>query len=220
MHANSYSILSTEQRRARPHLSPLCAGRGRPAARSVAGRVRGLARLFLTNELHRSGRPSPHPSPRKSGAREPAVAAGARRRAAGRMIVMPRDRRMTLSTQSNFPDPDAAYRLIVEAHRGLDDEQSAALDAALVLILANHIGDLDVLREAVALAKRRIGAHTPRSISGRRHECTDSPRASLRGRSDEAIQCLCSDAGLLRFARNDGLRPFDRTTALRCKDMN
>jgi hypothetical protein len=61
-----------------------------------------------------------------------------------------------LSTKSNFPDPDAAYRLIVEAHRGISDEQSAALDAALVLILANHIGDFDLLREAVALAKRRV----------------------------------------------------------------
>ena len=38
---------------------------------------------------------------------------------------------MTLSTQSNFPDPDAAYRLVVEAHRGLSDEQSASLDTAL-----------------------------------------------------------------------------------------
>ncbi|MDB5632737.1 MAG: hypothetical protein JWR49_1592 [Tardiphaga sp.] len=65
---------------------------------------------------------------------------------------------MPLSTQSNFADPDAAYRLIVEAHRGLDDEQSAALDTALVLVLANHIGDADVLREAVALAKRGLGA--------------------------------------------------------------
>jgi hypothetical protein len=63
---------------------------------------------------------------------------------------------MALSTQSHFPDPDAAYRLIVEAHRGISDEQSAALDAALVLILANHIGDLGVLGEALSLAKRRV----------------------------------------------------------------
>jgi hypothetical protein len=61
-----------------------------------------------------------------------------------------------LSTKSNFADPDAAYRMIVEAHRGLSDEQSASLDAALVLVLANHIGDLDLLREAMALAKRRV----------------------------------------------------------------
>lgn len=63
---------------------------------------------------------------------------------------------MTLSTQSNFPNPDNAYRSIVEAHRGLSDAQSAALDAALVLILANHIGDIDVLKDALALAKRRL----------------------------------------------------------------
>jgi hypothetical protein len=63
---------------------------------------------------------------------------------------------MPLTTQSNFSDPDAAYRLIVEAHRGLADEQSNALDAALVLLLANHIGDADVLRDAIALAKRRM----------------------------------------------------------------
>jgi len=65
---------------------------------------------------------------------------------------------MPLSTASNFTKPDDAFRAIVEAHRGLDDEQSAALDAALVLILANHIGDIEVLREAVALGRRRIVA--------------------------------------------------------------
>ena len=63
---------------------------------------------------------------------------------------------MALSTESNFADPDAAYRLIVEAHRGISDAQSADLDAALVLVLANHIGDLDVLNEAIVLAKRRM----------------------------------------------------------------
>jgi hypothetical protein len=63
---------------------------------------------------------------------------------------------MALSTSSNFAKPDDAFRTIVEAHRGLSDEQSADLDAALVLILANHIGDLDVLRDAIALAGRRM----------------------------------------------------------------
>jgi len=63
---------------------------------------------------------------------------------------------MTLSTSSNFAKPDDAFRAIVEAHRGLSDEESADLDAALVLILANHVGDLDVLCEAISLAKRRM----------------------------------------------------------------
>ena len=63
---------------------------------------------------------------------------------------------MPLSTSSNFSRPDDAFRAVVEAHRGLSDEQSADLDAALVLILANHIGDIDVLCEAIALARRRV----------------------------------------------------------------
>jgi hypothetical protein len=63
---------------------------------------------------------------------------------------------MALSTTSNFAKPDDAYRAVVEAHRGLSEAESADLDAALVLVLANHIGDIDVLREAIALAKRRV----------------------------------------------------------------
>jgi hypothetical protein len=63
---------------------------------------------------------------------------------------------MALLTSSNFAKPDDAFRAIVEAHRGLTDEQSADLDAALVLILANHIGDLAVLREAIVLAQHRM----------------------------------------------------------------
>ncbi len=63
---------------------------------------------------------------------------------------------MALSINSNFARPDDAFRAVVEAHRGLSDAQSADFDAALVLILANHIGDIDVLREAIALAKRQV----------------------------------------------------------------
>lgn len=70
---------------------------------------------------------------------------------------------MTLSTTSNFADPDTAYRLVVEAHRGLNDEDSASLDTALVLILANHIGDADILRDAIALAKRQLGRKTDKT---------------------------------------------------------
>jgi hypothetical protein len=63
---------------------------------------------------------------------------------------------MVLSTSSNFAKPDDAFRAIVEAHRGFSSEQSADFDAALVLILANHIGDIEVLREAITLARRRM----------------------------------------------------------------
>jgi hypothetical protein len=61
-----------------------------------------------------------------------------------------------LAREQRFADPDAAYRMIVEAHRGFSDEESAAFDAALILALANHIGDHDVLAEAIALARRRL----------------------------------------------------------------
>ena len=60
-----------------------------------------------------------------------------------------------LLTASRFADPDAAYVALVEARRGLTVEAAADLDAKLILILANHIGDVDVLTEAIALA--RIG---------------------------------------------------------------
>lgn len=63
---------------------------------------------------------------------------------------------MPLSTSSNFTKPDDAFRAIVEAHRGLSDAESADLDAALVLVLANHIGDIEVLRQAIELAKQRM----------------------------------------------------------------
>jgi hypothetical protein len=61
-----------------------------------------------------------------------------------------------LITQSQFADPDAAFVALVEARRGLTVEAAATLDTRLALILANHIGDLDVLNEAIALAKAAI----------------------------------------------------------------
>jgi hypothetical protein len=66
-----------------------------------------------------------------------------------------------LITASQWPDPDAAYRAVVEAHRGLSDEASADLNARLVMVLVNHIGDPEVLAEAIALAKE-AGEHGDR----------------------------------------------------------
>jgi hypothetical protein len=58
-----------------------------------------------------------------------------------------------LDTSSRFADPDAAFRALIEAHRGLSEAQSAALNARLVLLLANHIGDHAVLADAIKHAK-------------------------------------------------------------------
>ena len=58
-----------------------------------------------------------------------------------------------LMTEPRFADADAAYALLASVARGLSAEESAAFNARLVLLLANHIGDAEVLREAIALAR-------------------------------------------------------------------
>jgi uncharacterized protein DUF2783 len=51
---------------------------------------------------------------------------------------------------------DDFYEALLAAHEGLDDKESAALNARLVLLLANHIGSLPVLREALSLARAGV----------------------------------------------------------------
>lgn len=58
-----------------------------------------------------------------------------------------------LVTTPNIADPDGFYAALLAAHRGLDAADSAALNARLVLILSNHIGDRAVLDQALALAR-------------------------------------------------------------------
>ena len=60
---------------------------------------------------------------------------------------------MPLNTDPNLPDPDGFYAELIAAHDGLSDEDSMSLNARLVLILANHVGDRDVIREALAAAR-------------------------------------------------------------------
>lgn len=58
-----------------------------------------------------------------------------------------------LITEPNIAAPDDFYEALIEAHRDLTPEQSQMVNARLVLLLANHIGDLDVLRQALARAR-------------------------------------------------------------------
>ncbi len=60
---------------------------------------------------------------------------------------------MPLITEPHIPDPDGFYAAWLEAHEGLSDDASADLNARLVLLLANHVGDLAIVREAIAAAK-------------------------------------------------------------------
>lgn len=74
---------------------------------------------------------------------------------------------MTPTLTPNFSEPgkryfrafspgDDFYEMLIDSHRDLDDEQSALLNARLILLLANHVGDLSVLREALQLARQDL----------------------------------------------------------------
>ena len=60
---------------------------------------------------------------------------------------------MTLDLRPRLRDPDAVFAALVDAHEGLDEPASRRLDAALVLLLANHIGDDAVVLDAIRLAR-------------------------------------------------------------------
>ncbi|HRP97476.1 MAG TPA: DUF2783 domain-containing protein [Rhodocyclaceae bacterium] len=74
---------------------------------------------------------------------------------------------MALNTQPNLHEPgkryfrafspgDDFYELLIDTHRDLTDEQSAMVNARLILLLANHIGDIGVLREALKIAREGV----------------------------------------------------------------
>lgn len=58
-----------------------------------------------------------------------------------------------MKTTLNLQDADGFYEQLLDAHEGLDEEQSALLNARLILLLANQVGDARVLKECVEAAK-------------------------------------------------------------------
>ncbi|CAB3628665.1 MULTISPECIES: DUF2783 domain-containing protein [Achromobacter] len=61
-----------------------------------------------------------------------------------------------LITETNLVSPDDFYEALIETHRDLTNEQSQELNAALILLLANHLGDMEVLREALRQARASV----------------------------------------------------------------
>ncbi len=59
-----------------------------------------------------------------------------------------------MKTTPNFADPDGFYEAWADAHEGLSESESGDLDARLVLLLANQIGDAALLLECIAAARR------------------------------------------------------------------
>ena len=61
-----------------------------------------------------------------------------------------------LNTEPNIAAADDFYQELIDLHRDLTDEQSALVNAKLILLLANHVGDIAVLREAMGLARASL----------------------------------------------------------------
>lgn len=60
---------------------------------------------------------------------------------------------MALNTEPNIARPDDFYQALIDAHAGLSERESAALNARLILLLANQVGDVETLKAAIAAAK-------------------------------------------------------------------
>jgi len=60
---------------------------------------------------------------------------------------------MALKTGLNLADPDGFYERLIDLHQGLSEEQSKLVNAKLILLLANHIGEADVLEAALKAAR-------------------------------------------------------------------
>jgi len=66
-----------------------------------------------------------------------------------------------LVTTPNLSRPDETYARLIATHDGLSEAESHALNARLILILMNHIGDHAVLAQAMALARDPAGDRAP-----------------------------------------------------------
>ncbi|MBB3329750.1 hypothetical protein BDK63_000590 [Halomonas campaniensis] len=62
-----------------------------------------------------------------------------------------------LELNPNFTDPDAFYAALTEAHRERSEAESERINARLILLLANHVGDQGVLEEALTIAAQAAG---------------------------------------------------------------
>lgn len=63
---------------------------------------------------------------------------------------------MSLNLQPNIPDPDGFYQELIDSQRDMSDAEAQMMNCKLVLVLANHIGDREVLRAALRVAGGRV----------------------------------------------------------------
>jgi hypothetical protein len=67
---------------------------------------------------------------------------------------------MKLNIETNIADYDGFYERLIDTHNGLTEEESQMVNAKLVLLLANHVGDAEVLAQALALARKSVAGGT------------------------------------------------------------
>jgi hypothetical protein len=63
---------------------------------------------------------------------------------------------MRMQTEPRIARPNDFYQALIDPHAGLTEAQSAALNARLILLLANQVGDLDTLHAAIAAAPEAL----------------------------------------------------------------
>jgi Protein of unknown function (DUF2783) len=64
----------------------------------------------------------------------------------------------TLNIEPNLPRPDDFYERLINTHRGLSRDESEQVNCKLILLLANHVGDQEVLTDALARARAGVVA--------------------------------------------------------------
>ncbi len=126
---------------------------GATVVRDVDGRV---AQRYDATPGHGLPDPARPARLRAVARRRPRPRAG---RARSRVLPRRRLRVMgALNVDANLARPDDFYERLIEMHRDLDREQSELVNCKLILLLANHIGDDDVLRDAMARARDGVGS--------------------------------------------------------------
>ncbi len=63
---------------------------------------------------------------------------------------------MALNTRPNIADPDGFYQKLIDLHQDRSEDESRLINSSLILLLANHVGDQDVLDEAMRLAAESV----------------------------------------------------------------
>ncbi|MGI9026393.1 MAG: DUF2783 domain-containing protein [Burkholderiaceae bacterium] len=70
-----------------------------------------------------------------------------------------------LNIEANLARPDDFYELLIDTHRDMTREESELVNCKLILLLANHVGDLDVLRDAMTRAREGVARTEPQPRS-------------------------------------------------------